>query len=160
MRVQRSMHVQCDLLFVTVEVGVTRTTANQERGKEREVINGMLCRSGKARAEGNNRESEVASRSVLIFGNTLARACSAGCRTRKSRASSGGRRLVALDPSYAWLRRPRVRRHQRDGIERSHQRIDLCATHACFVLIMALPFGSTRAFTTVNRYFQEGILPM
>jgi hypothetical protein len=30
----------------------------------------------------------------------------------------------------------------------------------CFVMMMASPFGSTRAFARQNRYFREGIFPM
>jgi hypothetical protein len=34
-------------------------------------------------------------------------------------------KVEGLDHEYLCLMRPRVRGHQRDGIERSHQRIDL-----------------------------------
>ena len=40
--------------------------------------------------------------------------------------------FVALDHEDARPRRPRVRGHQRNGIERSHQRINLCCTARIF----------------------------
>jgi|GEM_PF-5896549 len=37
-----------------------------------------------------------------------------------------------------------------DGSERCHQRVDLVDPDACLVMVMAWPFGSTRALATAH----------
>jgi hypothetical protein len=54
------------------------------------------------------------------------------------------------DDEEAQSRRQGVRRHQCNGVERRHERINLALPEACFVMMMALPFGSTRALPTAH----------
>jgi hypothetical protein len=54
-----------------------------------------------------------------------------------------------LNPENVWLRRMRLRHHQGNRIERRHGSI-LAEPDACFVMMMALPFGSTRALPAAH----------